>query len=51
MNDSSLAQGGRKIYLENIPREEALSRLLEKVGEFRLEVRRKFATSRRLWGA
>jgi molybdopterin biosynthesis enzyme len=36
MNDSSLAQGGRKIYLENIPREEALSRLLEKVGAFRL---------------
>ncbi len=36
MNDSSLAQGGRKIYLENIPREEALSRLLEKVGDFRL---------------
>ena len=36
MSDSSLAQGGRKIYLENIPREEALSRLLEKVGDFRL---------------
>ena len=36
MNDLPLAQGGRKIYLENIPREEALSRLLEKVGDFRL---------------
>ena len=36
MSDSSLAQSGRKIYLENIPREEALSRLLEKVGAFRL---------------
>ena len=36
MNDLPLAQRGRKIYLENIPREEALSRLLEKVGDFRL---------------
>lgn len=36
MNDLPLARGGRKIYLENIPREEALSRLLEKVGDFRL---------------
>ena len=36
MNNLPLARRGRNIYLENIPREEALSRLLEKVGDFRL---------------
>ncbi len=37
MRGSSSAQGGRKIYLENVPREEALSRLLQKLGTSRLE--------------
>ena len=37
MSDSAKAPGGRKIYLENVPREEALSRLLEGLGAFRLE--------------
>ncbi len=37
MSDSAKAPGGRKIYLENAPREEALSRLLEGLGAFRLE--------------
>ena len=36
MNDLPLAPGGRKIYLENILREEALSRLLKKFDDFRL---------------
>ncbi len=36
MSGSSPARGGRKIYLENIPREEALSRLLGSLGASRL---------------
>ena len=36
MSDSAKAPGSRKIYLENVPREEALSRLLEGLGAFRL---------------
>ena len=32
MNETSLPMAGRKLYLENIPREEALARLLEKAG-------------------
>ena len=37
MSDSAPAREGRKIYLENVPREEALARLLEGLGAFRLE--------------
>ncbi|MBI2176731.1 MAG: hypothetical protein HYU38_00050, partial [Candidatus Tectomicrobia bacterium] len=32
MNETSLPLAGRKLYLENIPREAALARLLEKAG-------------------
>ncbi|OGL61653.1 MAG: molybdopterin biosynthesis protein [Candidatus Tectomicrobia bacterium RIFCSPLOWO2_12_FULL_69_37] len=32
MNETSTPSAGRKLYLENIPREEALARLLEKAG-------------------
>ncbi len=37
MSDLLPVAGGRKIYLENVPREEALTRLLEKVSTLRLE--------------
>ncbi len=32
MSETALPLSGRNIYLENIPREEALARLIEKVG-------------------